>query len=132
MTAVGPVPRMECRKRPVILLVEDEMIIAFDLCDRLEDCGFEVDGPYPSVARAMAALTALRPEAAVLDVQLTDGDVMPLADRLAEMKIPIIFHSGHAKPEFLKQRYPDAAVCAKPCSAGTLEDSLRAALVQDD
>ena len=131
MTAVGPVQRMECRKRPVILLVEDEMIIAFDLCDRLEDCGFKVDGPYPSVARAMAALGALRPEAAILDVQLTDGDVMPLADRLAEMKIPIIFHSGHAKPEHLKQRYPEAAVCAKPCSAGTLEDSLRAMLVHN-
>ncbi len=131
MTAVGPVSRVECRKRPVILLVEDEMIIAFDLCDRLEECGFEVDGPYPSVARAMTALGALRPQAAILDVQLTDGDVMPLADQLAEMKIPIIFHSGHAKPEFLKQRYPEAAVCAKPCSAGMLEDSLRAMLVQN-
>ncbi len=129
MTAVGPVERKECRERPVILLVEDEMIIAFDLHDRLADCGYEVDGPYPSVARAMSAIGEVRPEAAILDVQLTDGDVMPLADRLAEMNVPIIFHSGHAKPEFLKQRYPDAAICAKPCSVGTLEDSLRNMLV---
>lgn len=122
---------MDCRERPVILLVEDEMIIAFDLYDRLEDSGFTVDGPYPSVARAMTAIGAMRPQAAVLDVQLTDGDVIPLADRLVEMDVPIIFHSGHAKPDALKLRYPGATVCAKPCSHGILEDSLRTILVRN-
>ena len=131
MIGSGPVQRMDCRERPLILLVEDEMIIAFDLYDRLEDSGFEVDGPYPSVARAMSAIGAMRPQAAVLDVQLTDGDVMPLADRLMEMDVPIIFHSGHAKPDVLKQRYPAATICAKPCSHGMLEDSLRSLLVPD-
>lgn len=115
----------------MILLVEDEMIIAFDLFDRLEDSGFEVDGPYPSVARAMNAIGSMRPQAAILDVQLTDGDVMPLADRLVEMNVPIIFHSGHAKPETLRQRYPAAAICAKPCSHGELENSLRTILIPE-
>lgn len=105
------------------------MIIAFDLCDRLAECGYDVNGPHPSVARAMEAIRSARPSAAILDVQLTDGDVLPLADRLVEMNVPIIFHSGHAKPEFLKQRYPTAAVCGKPCAMGTLESSLRNILV---
>ncbi|GGD65250.1 hypothetical protein GCM10010990_13450 [Croceicoccus mobilis] len=105
------------------------MIIAFDLCDRLEDSGYDVDGPYPSVARAMDALANKRPEAAILDVQLTDGDVLPVADRLVEMDVPIVFHSGHARPEVLMKRYPDAIVCAKPCAVGAIESSLREMLI---
>lgn len=114
--------------RPMILLVEDEMIIAFDLCDRLEQSGYTVDGPYPSVSKAMAAVELCRPDGAILDVQLTDGTVHPLADRLAEMQVPMLFHSGNAKSEALLARYPDAAVCSKPCSAIVLEESLNKVL----
>lgn len=131
MASEKPCARKECKERPVILLVEDEMIIAFDLCDRLEDSGYKVDGPYPSVARALDAINCTKPEAAILDVQLTDGDVLPVADRLVEMQVPIIFHSGHARPETLKSRYPNATVCAKPCAVGKLEDSLRDVLVHN-
>jgi DNA-binding response OmpR family regulator len=109
----------------MILLVEDEMIIAFDLTDRLEDGGFQVDGPYPSVERALGAIERRRPDGAVLDVQLTDGPVFPVADRLTELGVPIVFHSGHANPEDLRGRYPSANVCTKPCPIGTLEDRLR-------
>nr|WP_275588865.1 response regulator [Croceicoccus hydrothermalis] len=108
-----------------ILLVEDEMIIAFDLVDRLEDCGFIVDGPHPSVARALAAIDARTPDGAVLDVQVTDGTVFPVADRLKDMAVPFVFHSGHASPEELRERYPRADVCTKPCPIGTLESRLQ-------
>ncbi|WP_236672207.1 response regulator [Croceicoccus sp. YJ47] len=114
---------------PYILLVEDEMIIAFDLVDRLEDCGFTVDGPHPSIVRALAAIETRVPDGAVLDVQLTDGVVFPVADRLRDMAVPFVFHSGHASPEELQERYPRADVCTKPCPIGTLESRLQKLVV---
>lgn len=115
---------------PVVMLVEDEMIIAFDIADQMEMAGFVVDGPYPSNAKALAALNDKRPHVAILDVQLTDGDVYPVAARLSEMHVPIVFHSGHADPNMLRQHYPGAQVCTKPCSSGRLEDAVRSALTQ--
>ena len=108
-----------------ILLVEDEMIIAFDISDRLEDSGFSIDGPHPSVDKALAALEKSRPDGAVLDVQLTDGTVYPVADKLKSMGVPIVFHSGHARSEDLASRYPGASVCTKPCPLGKLEQTLQ-------
>lgn len=113
---------------PVVMLVEDEMIIAFDIADQMEMAGFVVYGPYPSNAKALAALEQVRPQVAILDVQLTDGDVYPVAARLSELAIPIVFHSGHADPQMLRQHYPGAQVCTKPCSSGRLEDAVRSAL----
>lgn len=118
----GLPPRAEVMK---ILLVEDEMIIAFDLCDRLEEGGFVVDGPYPSVKRALNAIESNVPDAAILDVQLTDGSVYPVADRLQELGVPLLFHSGHVDPQELQKAYPGAAICAKPCRNGTIEKNLR-------
>ncbi|AKM09335.1 response regulator [Croceicoccus naphthovorans] len=115
----------EAGKSPVILLVEDEMIIAFDMADQLASAGFDVDGPYPSNSKALSALENGKPDVAILDVQLTDGDVYPVADRLREMSIPIVFHSGHADPAELSRDYPRAVVCTKPCPAGRLEEAVR-------
>lgn len=113
---------------PIVMLVEDEMIIAFDIANQMETLGFTVDGPYPSNAKALAALDERRPQVAILDVQLTDGDVYPVAARLRELEVPIVFHSGHADPQMLRQNYPGAQVCTKPCSSGRLEDAVRSAL----
>lgn len=110
---------------PVVLLVEDEMIIAFDIADQLTRAGFHVDGPYPSNAKALAAIGSGRPDAAILDVQLADGDAYPVAAQLCAMGVPIVFHSGHAHPDDLCTRYPEALVCSKPCPDGRLEAALR-------
>ncbi|WP_066558940.1 response regulator [Croceicoccus bisphenolivorans] len=113
---------------PVLLLVEDEMIIAFDIADQMMSAGFQVDGPYPSNVKALAALDTGKPHVAILDVQLADGDVYPVATRLRELNIPIVFHSGHADPGQLNLEYPDAIVCTKPCSSGRLEDAVRSVM----
>jgi len=118
----------EAGNSPVILLVEDEMIIAFDIADQMALAGFTVDGPYPSNVKALAAIGAAKPDVAILDVQLTDGDVYPVATKLREMSIPIVFHSGHADPSQLKLEYPDSVVCTKPCSTGMLENAVRSVI----
>lgn len=98
------------------LLVEDELLVAFDLQDIIEGVGLLVDGPHVDIAGANIALNHAMPDIAILDVSLRDGDVFPIADRLNEHGIAIIFHSGHADQADLSSRYPAAAICSKPCS----------------
>ena len=56
-----------------ILIVEDDAVIAMVLTDGLEDGGHEVMGPASTLAEALALCDALRPELALLDINLRDG-----------------------------------------------------------
>jgi CheY-like chemotaxis protein len=110
-----------------VLLVEDELFIALDLQETIEDAGFRVVGPCATVVEAEAAIQrhAARFAAAVLDVRLADGTVFPVADRLQAAGIPLLFHSGHADDADLRRRYPSATVCPKPSAPDALANALR-------
>ncbi|HET9630174.1 MAG TPA: response regulator [Novosphingobium sp.] len=112
------------RERPRVLIMEDEFIVALDLTDMAEDLGFCVDGPFATVTEGAKAITEHRPDAAILDVQLADGEVFPLADTLRALGVPIIFHSGHADNGRLMARYPGAKSAGKPCPAELIASHL--------
>lgn len=118
----------QSQERPRVLVVEDEFIIALDLSETVKDLGYELDGPYGDRTNALEALEGDLPDCAILDVFTADGDVYPLADRLSEAGVPIIFHSGHVPPDELKGRYPEAQACAKPCPPDRLIDALQEAV----
>lgn len=115
-----------------ILLVEDELFIALDLEDVVTALGYRVDGPYARVADAARSLDVAMPRAAVLDVQLLDGEVFSVAKRLRDAGVPIIFHSGHADAPMLHRDFPNAKVCSKPCSPRILQTSLEQCLQNMD
>jgi CheY-like chemotaxis protein len=115
-------------ERPRILVVEDEFIIALDLSETVQDLGYAIEGPYPGKEKAFRAIEHELPDCAILDVFTDDGEVYPLADALTEAGVPIIFHSGHVSPSEVRQRYPEAWACAKPCSPDKLIDVLQEAV----
>ncbi|ANT62962.1 histidine kinase (plasmid) [Salipiger sp. CCB-MM3] len=108
-----------------VLICEDEALVALDLQMILEDAGFDVVGSYPSVSKAMSALALMKPDLAVLDVRLADGEVFPVADQLKEMGVGIIFHSGHLVKGDITNTFPDAECCMKPVAPGTLIGALK-------
>jgi len=110
--------------------MEDEFIIALDLSDMAEDLGFQVSGPFATVVDGARAIAEQRPDAAILDVHLADGEVFPLADLLMGLGVPVIFHSGHADDGSLLSRYPAARSAGKPCSAETIAGHLLQATSQ--
>jgi DNA-binding response OmpR family regulator len=114
--------------RPTVLVVEDEFIVAFDLAETVRDEGYMLAGPYAHGEEALEMLDRDHPDAAILDVQLADGEVYSLADRLTERGIPIVFHSGHETPRALLARYPNARACTKPCPPCELLTNLRDAV----
>lgn len=109
---------------PAILIVDDEPFIALDLAMAVEDAGCLVVGPAGSVREALGLLEASRVTAAILDVNLSDGDVTPVVDVLVARGIPLIFQTGVGLPPSLKARYPDLLVYAKPIMAEQLVGKL--------
>ena len=73
-----------------ILIVEDEAILAYDLCQALEKDGFTVVGPAPSVARALALIRERGCDAAVLDINLRNETSEAAAGELRAHAIPFI------------------------------------------
>lgn len=114
--------------QPRILVAEDERMIAFDLIDTVETAGFAVEGPHRDISSAMLAFQKEKPDLAILDVKLDDGVVYPLAQKLAEEDIPIIFHSGHYSSDEVEKRFPDAIALNKPCPPADLIGAVNDAL----
>lgn len=84
-----------------ILIVEDEFIIAMDLKVMLERLGWRVLGPVPKVANALRLLEDELPTLALLDVNLGDQLVTPVAEALRSRGVPSAVASAYDKPELI-------------------------------
>jgi len=111
-----------------ILVAEDELIVAFDLCDTVEEAGFVVEGPHAGISSAMLAFQKEKPDLAILDVRLNDGVVYPLAQKLADEQVPIIFHSGHHTADQVEAQFPNARTLSKPCPPADMLAAVSTAL----
>lgn len=111
-------------KRPIVLCVEDELVIALLVQDFLGDLGYDV-----VIAENAEQGCRLAVEhdlvAAILDVFLGQGNSFPVARVLQQRGVPFLFTSGaHAiDAEF------DGIVCVpKPYSLDLLEDRFTSLL----
>lgn len=104
-----------------ILVAEDEIFVSMAIEDALVAAGAEVVGPVMSLAAGIELLdSGIEIDGAILDVNLGDALVFPMAELLRDKGVPIIFHTAMGtRPEFA-QDYPDATVCVKPTLANEL------------
>src|SRR3954447_17495022 len=95
-----------------LLLVEDEYLIAADLTALLESLGVEVIGPAASVEEALALVhnSSDRIDGAVLDINLRNERVYPVADVLTARGVPFVFTTGYDAIAM-----PIAYACAPRC-----------------
>lgn len=108
-----------------ILIAEDETFIAYDIALAIEEAGGQVIGPVASVAEALELLEQNEVSGAILDVNLADRDVSPVANLLIKRGVPIVFHTGVGIPTELKVRNLNLVVCIKPTSPEHLIQQLR-------
>ncbi|WP_244630943.1 response regulator [Aureimonas sp. ME7] len=106
-----------------VLLVEDEFLVAMDIECELEDSGAKVVCAG-SLASAQQCVDAGLFDAAILDLNLHGKPSYPVADRLAHMDIPFIFHTGQGERAVLLERYPGVGVYNKPCDGRSLVKAL--------
>jgi DNA-binding NtrC family response regulator len=112
-----------------VLVVEDEMIVAWLLEDMLADLGYAVVGPASRLNQALALLDTEAIEAAVLDVNLNGQKSFPIADALAARGVPFAFSTGYHK-ESLPNSYQDFPALQKPFDRSELADTLAKLLTE--
>src|SRR4051812_49213421 len=105
-----------------ILIVEDEYTLAAELAEFVESAGGIVMGPVPSLAFAFEAIQEHRPDAAILDVLLSSGDSIALAEHLRDLEVPFIFATGCAN--VIPSSLNSVQVFQKPVCPNSLTLSL--------
>ena len=104
-----------------LLVVEDEYLIAADLTDSLQSLGVEVIGPAASVSEALSLVENNdgRLDGAVLDVNLRNERVYPVADVLKKRGVPFVFTTGYDAIA-IPAAYACAPRCEKPVDKAQL------------
>ncbi|WP_368518163.1 hypothetical protein [Rhizobium sp.] len=97
-----------------VLIVEDDPLIAMALCENVEAVGGTVVGPFSAVSEAVNFLTQAKIDAAIVDANLRDRDVTPLALLLIESAIPFLVYSAAGPPPELQARHPHLPLVMKP------------------
>jgi CheY-like chemotaxis protein len=111
-----------------VLLVEDEMMVAWMLRSMLIGLGCAVIGPATRVKRAMSMLEAEAIDAAVLDIKLHGLRSYLIADALVARGIPFVFSTGYQK-DGLPLGYQGFPLLCKPFDQVSLGDALRQSLM---
>ena len=107
-----------------LLVVEDEYFIAEDIRQDFEHAGALVLGPVASVDAALHVIDAAeRIDGAVLDVNLRNTLVFPVADALTARGIPFIFATGYEASR-IPARFKAVKRCRKPIDPGILAQVL--------
>jgi len=97
-----------------ILIAEDDAILALDVREIFRQAGAEVIGPVATLRQALVMISDVPVSAALLDVNLRDGEVFPAALALKERGIGMVFHTGYADVDSLRRDWPGAQVLTKP------------------
>ena len=97
-----------------ILVVEDNVYLALDLSNAIEDCNGRVVGPVRTVAEALSLIENEELSGAVLDFHMEGRDSSPVAACLAGRRIPFVIHSCVDLPVEVTDLYPRIPILMKP------------------
>jgi DNA-binding LytR/AlgR family response regulator len=115
-----------------ILVVEDEMIIADNICDALDDLGYEVLEPAINYTEAILRIEEEKPDIAILDIQLSGKKTgIDIARKIRESyDFPFIFLTSNSDALTLNQakEVMPPAYLVKPFSKDELYTSIEIAL----
>jgi DNA-binding response OmpR family regulator len=108
----------------VILIVEDEPLVALDIQDTFEAAGARVI-LAPTVAAALVAIQEPGLSAAIVDHALGDGDSSEICDRLKHLNVPFVTYSGYTHVD---GACADAVHVAKPATPHMLLATVKGVL----
>lgn len=109
-----------------ILIIEDEPLVALEICQILEEAGAIAHGPVTTSQDALAAITG-GVDAALLDCNLHGQPVDDIAAALSDRGVPFIFVSGYER-DHLPAGFPHTEIIGKPFSSARLREATEALL----
>ncbi len=112
--------------RPLVMVVEDDLLIAETLQIALDAKNYDVLGPTATLAGAYALLDHAFPDVALVDYQLAASTTEQLVSSLNARHIPICLLTG-VDPVKLPPAYDGCRILRKPFRLNALLDALRLA-----
>ena len=110
--------------RPLVLILEDEALIALDLQDELRGAGYEVAGPFTTCAVALSWLEMDTPDTAILDAALKDGPCRAIAQEPSR-EVPFLIYSGYHQDRQLVAEFPHTTWIEKPTPSSVLVEACQ-------
>lgn len=109
-----------------VLVVEDEALTAEEIRLLLVEAEGVPVGPVASLGEARRILKEGPPvDAALLDVNLADGQITPVLEALSARGVPTLVYTGGSLPEGVRERHPDLVALSKPVAPARLIGELR-------
>lgn len=112
-------------RKPRILVIEDDVLIAMDVEYMVGECGCVPVGPVSNVEAGLLAVRQNDLDGAVLDVNLGGERVWPVADLLHEHGVPFVIATGYSTME-VPERFKQCQVLHKPLTEVALFAALDA------
>jgi DNA-binding response OmpR family regulator len=97
-----------------VLVVEDEYFLADDIVQALTALGARIVGPYGDLDEATHVVDRdIAIDAAIMDINLRNDMVFPLARLLRSRKVPLMFTTGYDKSS-IEPEFQDVQLWGKP------------------
>lgn len=110
-----------------VLIIEDESLVAMLIEDTLVGMGCEVTGIASKFSDAEQKARSESLDVAILDVNLSGTQTLPIAEILFSRGIPFVFATGYGV-DFLPAHLEDVPVLQKPFEKRELKRALCLAL----
>jgi CheY-like chemotaxis protein len=110
-----------------VLIVEDDPFIALALEETLTDFGLIVAGAAMNVPQALVLAQSAEFDLALLDVNIGQDRIDPVADAIHARGIPFVFTTGCGRAG-LPEAYLEQAIVEKPFYVEEMLRALRAQL----
>ncbi|SFZ82456.1 Response regulator receiver domain-containing protein [Devosia enhydra] len=115
-----------------ILIVEDDVLLALELEDMLQEAGCEVVGPVAQLKTALDVIDANPLDAALMDLNLRGELSYPAIDALRQRGVPVIVASGYAELPSVRQKLDGMPLLGKPYDLERIRATLEGMLVPAD
>jgi CheY-like chemotaxis protein len=97
-----------------VLVIEDEYFLADDIAHALAALGARVVGPYDDLDEATGVVDRdITIDAAIMDINLRNEMVFPLARLLRSRKVPLVFTTGYDRSS-IEPEFHDVRLWGKP------------------
>jgi two-component system, response regulator PdtaR len=113
-----------------VVVAEDESLIRMDIVETLRDKGFDVVGEAGDGNRAVELAFELKPDLMVMDIKMPDLDGLSAAEKISELRIPIVLLTAFSQQELITRAAEVGAMAflVKPFSPQDLLPAIEIAL----
>jgi response regulator NasT len=113
-----------------VLVAEDEALIRMDIVESLTEFGYEVVAQAADGEEAVALATEHKPDICIMDVKMPKLDGISAAEKIAELKIPVVLLTAFSQKELVTRASEAGAMAyiVNPFSPSDLLPAIEIAL----